>query len=121
MCNSSTIQCYITIITSNAWSLLKLLNWKRGKNKSNQRWLQSAEMCNSSTIQCYITIITSNAWSLLKLPIFKNDNFTYDRCELYIYSIEFYETFEFLQTFYEISKLVKHHSKRAWEVAIFIF
>ena len=35
--------------------------------------------------------------------------------------MKFYETFEFLQTFYEIGKLVKRHSKRACEVAVFIF
>ena len=35
--------------------------------------------------------------------------------------MKFYETFEFFQTFYEIGKLVKRHSKRACEVAVFIF
>ena len=40
---------------------------------------------------------------------------------LIIYSMEFYRTFEFLQTFYEIGKLVKGHSKRACKLVVIIF
>ena len=59
--------------------------WKRGKTNQIKDGCsqQKVEITNSSIIQCYFTIITSNACSHWKVPIFKNENFTFDRYVLY--------------------------------------